>query len=50
MPAVYLTERIQKAAVKRLRKYERANHLTPSITQTIEHLLDVAERFQELTK
>jgi hypothetical protein len=38
--SVYLNQRIKKETVKRLRKYERDNKLRPSISGTIEHLLN----------
>lgn len=40
---VYLNQRIAKAVVERLRKYERKHKLKQSISQTIKHLLDNAD-------
>jgi ABC-type transport system involved in cytochrome bd biosynthesis fused ATPase/permease subunit len=37
--SVYLNQRIRKDVVKKLRKYERENKLTPSISSTIEDML-----------
>lgn len=40
MAQAYLNERILKSVVERLRKYEKKNKLPPSISKTINHLLD----------
>jgi hypothetical protein len=42
---IYLTQKIRRETVKRLRRFERKNKLKPSISNTIDHLLDLAEEY-----
>ena len=42
MPAQYVTQRIRKEVVESLRKYEKRRKLEPSISNTIERLLKLA--------
>ena len=44
MKSVYLNQRIKTEVVERLRKYEKENGLTPSISSTIEHLLNLKQQ------
>ena len=44
MPTIYLNQRIRKDVVEALRRYEKKNKLTASISQTIKHLLDHARK------
>jgi hypothetical protein len=48
MRAEYITQRIRKEVVESLRKYEKKNKLTPSISNTIENLLETAWKYESL--
>jgi hypothetical protein len=43
MRTIYITQKIRQDTLKRLRKYERQNKLKPSISNTIDSLLRLAE-------
>jgi hypothetical protein len=47
-PTAYLNQRIKKETVKRLRKYEKKNGLKPSVSATIDNLLDWREATSEI--
>ena len=42
MPEIYVTQRIRKSVVEALRKYEKKYKRKPSISNTIEQLLKLA--------
>ena len=42
-PTEYLNQRVRKATVEALRKYEKKQKLTPSISNTIEQLLKLTK-------
>jgi|GEM_PF-3552550 len=48
MKSIYLNQRIKKEVVKKLRKYEKENNLKPSVSATIEHLLEQAWKYSSL--
>jgi hypothetical protein len=49
MPAEYVTQRIRKEVVVALRKYEKKQKLKPSISNTIENLLETAWKYNDLS-
>lgn len=48
MPAQYVTQRIRKEVVESLRRYEKKHKLSPSISNTIEKLLEIAWKYESL--
>lgn len=48
MPKQYLNQRIEKSTVAALRKYEKKNKLKPSISKTIDKLLEIAWQYESL--
>jgi phosphoglycerate-specific signal transduction histidine kinase len=49
MKIEYLNQRVDKRVVKRLRKFERSKKLEPSISKTIDFLLDQASALEILS-